>query len=278
MLGKAIINDLTLKEDYQIFYISYSQQVLNTSACSLTLEDLQNHIFYAFFHCAAEVDVNLCEKNYNYAIKSNSEYTRILFEKVITQMAFYISTDSVYEGNLGDYKEFEKVNPLNNYAKSKLMGEIEASNLIENLFTIRTNIFGNNSKSKSSLFEWAKRELELGNSINGFTNILFNPLSVEHLSEILIMLMNENLPFGIYNLGSSEYISKYDFLLKVANFIGCKNISIIPSKYEYSNTTAKRPLNTTLNCMKIKKYLGNVDLSIDKSFNLLKNKFEHEKN
>ncbi len=272
MLGNAILNELTLKKEYQIFYISYTQQVLNSSAFSLTLEDLQNHTFFAFFHCAAEVDVNLCEKNYNYAIKSNSEYTRILFEKVITQMAFYISTDSVYDGKQGDYKEYDKVNPLNNYAKSKLMGEIEASNLIENLFTIRTNIFGNNSKSKSSLFEWAKRELEIGNSINGFTNILFNPLSVEHLSEILVMLMNENLPFGIYNLGSNEYISKYDFLLKVANFVGCNNSSIIPSKYEFSNTQAKRPLNTTLNCMKIKKYFVNIDLSINKSFNLLKNK------
>lgn len=269
MLGKVLVEALSLNEEYIIYNISYSNHGVIPAVFPLSYEELENHDFYAFFHCAAEVNVNLCENDFKHALKSNSEYTRLLFLKVKASKYVYISTDSVYKGDVGNFNESDETSPLNNYAKSKLMGELEATKLRKNLYIIRTNIFGNNSKSQSSLYEWAKRELLLKNVINGFVNIYFNPLSVKHLSEILIHLINNYVPFGVYNLGSNESLSKYDFLIKVSNLLGANENLIIPNDYQFSVGNAKRPLNTTLDCTKIKKFIKNLDLSIDKSFGLL---------
>ena len=269
MLGKVLVEYLALNEEYKIYNISYSKHVISSSVFSLSYENLENHSFDAFFHCAAEVNVNLCENDFKHAVNSNSEYTRLLFLKVKASKYIYISTDSVYKGDVGNFNESAEISPLNNYAKSKLMGELEATKLTRNLYIIRTNIFGNNSKSQSSLYEWAKRELLLKNAINGFVNIYFNPLSVKHLAEILIQLINNYVPFGVYNLGSNELLSKYDFLIKVSNLLSANENLIIPTDYQFSEGIAKRPLNTTLDCTKIKKLIKNLDLSIDKSFALL---------
>jgi dTDP-4-dehydrorhamnose reductase len=270
MLGTALIAEFSREENVEVFYISHSDQFIDKNKNRLTMGDIDNHHFYAFYHCGAEVNVNLCESDFEHAIKSNVYYTKELFKKVNAFKYFYISTDSVYNGKKGNYIESDEVNPVNKYALSKLLGEKEALASLKNTFVIRTNIFGLSSKSKSSLFEWAKRELELGNSINGFTNVYFNPLSVPHLSFILKELTNNDIPCGIYNIGCSTFLSKYDFLVKVAEFIGVKKENILPTIYTISQGLAQRPLNTTLNCFKLISQIGSIDLSIEKSFEDLK--------
>ena len=269
MLGKALFNEILKKTGYELYYISYSKEFLSNDANLLSIEMLKDFKFYAFFHCAAEVNVNLCEKDLDHAIRANRDYSKVLFEHVNARYNFYISTDSVYEGIDGNYKETDKATPINNYAKSKLMGEEVASKSKVNLFIIRTNIIGKNSKSKSSLFEWANRELSSGNSIQGFRNIFFNPLSVNHLSKIMLKMLEDKVQYGIYNLGCDRNISKYDFLVKVAKLIGVNTDLVKPADFVASSEMAIRPMNSTINCEKIKEQLKIVDLSLDKSLELL---------
>jgi dTDP-4-dehydrorhamnose reductase len=270
MLGSALRAELSKQENVDIYYISHSGHVINNFKNRVTVDELFGHQFYAFFHCAAEINVNLCETDYNQAIRSNVEYTRELFEKVKASKYFYISTDSVYQGVQGNYKESDEVMPVNNYALSKLLGETIALESSSNVFVIRTNIFGLSSKTKSSLFEWAKGELEQGKSINGYTNVFFNPLSVNHLACILWEMADRPIDFGVYNIGSSSYLSKYDFLVKVAKYIGISREMVCPTMYEIIDGLAPRPLNTTLNCSKICEQMEGIDLTIEKSFKDLK--------
>jgi dTDP-4-dehydrorhamnose reductase len=160
---------------------------------------------------------------------------------------------------------------------SKLKGEEVSIKTVDNLYVIRTNIIGDNSQNKGSLFEWANRELIIGNTINGFSNIYFNPLSVQHLSFILLKLQEEKVPFGIYNLGCDRIISKYDFLLEVANLIEAYPSLVKPVEFNPSPDDAKRPMNTTVNCAKIKNQIKNLDLSFQTSLEMLM-KSKNEKN
>ena len=279
MLGQALIVEILKKHGYKIYFISHSKSCPSSVANQLTLRDVENHQFYAFFHCAAEVNVNLCENDLEHAKSVNYEYTKLLYERVFSEFSFYISTDSVYGGDKGNYNEMDDVSPVNNYARSKLMGEIGAANYTDNLYIIRTNIFGENSKSKSSIYEWAKRELLIGNSIPGFSNIFFNPLSVTHLSLILISILEKKLEFGTYNIGSDSYLSKYEFLVKVSESLGVNSELVIPTEFVTSDGVANRPINTTMNCDKIKQSLINIDLSFQTSLDLLmKTKNEKNKN
>jgi len=277
MLGQSLLAEILKKKVYEVYVISHSKSIPVTNATRLTLKDVENFKFYAFFHCAAEVNVNLCELDFEHAINVNSKYTKLLFEKVRSEFSFYISTDSVYGGDKGNYNEMSDVAPVNNYAKSKLLGELFASIYTTNLYIIRTNIFGDKSRNNSSLFEWAKRELLMGNSIHGFTNVLFNPLSVSHLSFILLTMLEVKPSFGVYNIGCDSHMSKFDFLLKVAEFFGSNTSLVIPAKFEACQVVAARPLDTTMDCNKIKKSLYNLDLSFQTSLVLLK-MYKNEQN
>ncbi len=270
MLGMALVKELNKNSNNQIYSVSKSNSVPFDFVKLISLEEIGEMEFEAYFHCAAEVNVNLCEKDLNHAIQSNSEYAKILFERIKAKYNFFISTDSVYEGTRGDYKEIDEAKPINNYAMSKLKGEEVSMKTVENLYVIRTNIIGDNSKNKKSLFEWANKELTLGNPINGFNNIYFNPLSVKHLSVILLKIMEEKVPFGIYNLGCDRKISKYDFLLEVANLIEADSSLIKSVEFNPWSVDAQRPMNTTMNCSKIKQYIKNLDLSFQTTLEFLK--------
>ncbi len=270
MLGKALVKELNKSSKYEIYCVSKSNSVPFDFVKLISIDEIGDLEFEAFFHCAAEVNVNLCEKDFHHAIQSNCEYARLLFNRVKAGYNFFISTDSVYEGIRGDYKEIDETKPKNNYASSKLKGEEVLIRTLDNLYIIRTNIIGEDSKNKESLFEWAQRELILGNTVHGFSNIYFNPLSVQHLSFVLLKMLDEKVPFGVYNIGCDRKISKYDFLLEVANLIEA-DISLIKSvEFKPLPGEAQRPMNTTMNCSKIKRYIIDLDLSFQTTLELLK--------
>lgn len=269
MLGSAIVNLLSKSSLYELYYVSHSNSISNGSASYVTIDEIRNLEFHAFFHCAAEVNVNICQLDLSHALKSNRDYTRSLFQSVNADFSFYISTDSVYEGKEGDYKEYDSPKPLNNYSLSKLMGEQVAQEYSNKLYIIRTNIVGNNSKGKSSLIEWGIKELQDGKIIYGYSNVFFNPLSVQHLSLVMLGMLENPIPFGIYNIGTDTYQTKYDFLLNVASSFGLNQNLICRSEYKVTSEMALRPLNTTINCNKIKCQMINLDLTFQTSLNLL---------
>ncbi len=90
------------------------------------------------------------------------------------------------------------------YFKSKLKGEKYTLSREQDL-VVRTNIYGN-----GGLVKWALGEIGSGNRINGYDNVLFNPISTFQLSKFLSEeALNLN---GIVNTGTKSIISKYDFL------------------------------------------------------------------
>ncbi len=271
MLGKSLLVEILKKKGYEVYIISHTGALQNSLSYQLTIQDLPDYRFYAFFHCAAEVNVNLCERDFDLALSANYEYTKLLFKSVISEFYFYISTDSVYEGNIGNYSEASIPRPLNNYARSKFMGELVAANYTNNLYTIRTNIFGEKSKGSTSLFEWAKSDLLKGMKVPGFTNVFFNPISVQHLSLTMLAMLENKIKFGVYNIGSDCFMSKYEFLIRIAKSLGVSTQLVVPTEFVPSATVANRPINTTMNCDKIKQNICDLDLSFETSLMLLIN-------
>jgi len=76
-------------------------------------------------HCAALTNVSFCEKNPFEAYYTNTIGTFILADACDAYgiKMVYISTDHVFDGSKGDYKEWNLPNPRGHYAKSKLAGE-----------------------------------------------------------------------------------------------------------------------------------------------------------
>ncbi len=122
-------------------------------------------------HTAAITNVDFCELNPEDCELVNVTATRYLIEasnKVKAHFQF-VSTDFVFDGQKGNYVETDPVNPLSEYASSKVKSEKLVDDLCEyGSSIIRTIIvYGTgNNLSRSNVIAWAKGALEKGDEIN----------------------------------------------------------------------------------------------------------------
>jgi dTDP-4-dehydrorhamnose reductase len=266
MLGHEIVKHFSQNDSYKVMSLQRnSEEIQFPNNVDVRSVDITDEPSFGEFleiskpdliiNCAALVDLDLCESDFNLAIKVNCNTLKIIKEYSGKSKLVHISTDSVFNGTQGNYSETDSVDPLNNYAKSKYQGELAAMD-IENSIIIRTNIFGfHHQKSKVSLAEWALENLTHEIKINGFGDVYFNPVYTGQLSLVIENLIGVDFS-GLINVGSDEFISKFDFLKKLAGahfldpgLITAKSVSEMMFK-------AERPKNTTLNTGYLTKVLG----------------------
>ena len=206
-------------------------------------------------NCAANTNIDYLEKNEKYANLINGVGVENIAKtcKKISSKLIHISTDSVFDGTKGSYKEEDSTNPINVYGKSKLLGEKLLQENLDNFIIIRTNLFGYNHQERF-LLNWILKNLKEQKEFTGFEDIIFNPLEISFLSDLIVKLGNIEYS-GIVHLGSDEIISKYDFGCEVADILGFDKKVIKKGSIEHSNLIAKRPKNTSLSNLKAKKIL-----------------------
>lgn len=133
-----------------------------------------------------------------------------------------ISTDCVFSGEKGNYKEEDIPDALDLYGKSKNLGEVAE----ENCLTIRTSIIGRELETSHSLVEWFLSNE--GKKVKGFQNAIFSGFPTIVLAEILAEVIVEHKDLsGLYHV-SSEPINKLD-LLELLKKEYRANIEIEPS-------------------------------------------------
>jgi dTDP-4-dehydrorhamnose reductase len=257
MLGHAIVEVLAADHNYELFgfvrkltganYITeFALDLTNPEALNRQLSMLELDII---LHCAANVNLDACEQNEAQAYALHVEASKNLAEFNPQKVKFiYISTDSVFDGLNGDYAVTDIPNPLNVYAKTKWQGEEVVLKVNSGAIILRTNIYGLHLGEQSSLGEWAITNLQQEKQISGFTDVFFNPLYTGQLAQLIKHLIEHKENYqGIIHTGSNTYISKYDFLVKLAQVFGYDSKKINKTSVDMLNFLAKRPKNTTLN-------------------------------
>jgi dTDP-4-dehydrorhamnose reductase len=209
----------------------------------------------AVVHCAAATDVEWCERNKAATMRMNGEVAGELAEACQHVTFVYISTDSVFDGCRGCYEETDSTNPLNVYAASKLEGERAVATVHPAALLLRTNIYGFRLKAKGSLAEWIIGELEAGQPISCFTDVVFSPLFVNDLAVIIEEALAASLA-GLYHAGCASAVSKYDFALQLAAITGLAPSLIKPVSLDSARFAAKRPKNVSLLSTKMERALG----------------------
>ncbi len=91
-------------------------------------------------HAAALVGVRPCEDDRELAFRVNAEGTFHVARACVSAGArlVYVSTDAVFDGRRGRYREEDLPNPLNTYSLTKLLGEAHARMVPEHLI-VRTS-------------------------------------------------------------------------------------------------------------------------------------------
>lgn len=207
-------------------------------------------------HCAAISDVDLCEKRKDWAVEVNVEATNNIVKSLKGRKTklVYISTDLVYsESNGRALMEKDKLDPVNHYGQTKYQGELKALKH-KDVLILRINIFGWNIQKKFSLAEWVLHELSRNKKINGFKDTIFSGIYTFDLAEVLDKAIAKRLK-GIYNVGSRNSMSKFDFAVNLAELFGYNKSLIVPALAEDVPLRAKRRKNLSLDVRKMEKDL-----------------------
>ena len=134
----------------------------------------------------------------------------------------HLSTDCVFSGNRGQYKESDLPDSKDIYGRSKLLGEVSSANSV----TLRTSIIGHELNGARSLINWF---LSQDGSVRGYKRAIFSGLPTVEIARVIrdFVIPNTSLS-GVYHVASSA-ISKFDLLQLVAG-VYSKNVDIVPDE------------------------------------------------
>ena len=144
----------------------------------------------------------------------------------------HISTDCVYDGTKGNYKETDLANAKDLYGASKLNGEPNSPDCI----VFRTSMIGHNYDKNNGLLEWFLNQKKV---VKGYKKMFFSGPTCIEIAKIIerFVIKKEMIKSGTINLGVKR-ISKFNLLKKISK-IYKKKINIMPS----SNIKIDRSLN-----------------------------------
>lgn len=270
----------TYRDEHDVLLLSHTKTVTlaRTKSISVELEDeeMLEKIFNDWspdvvIHAAGMTHVADCENLPDQAYYANVELVKrvsLVAKKCNTKLV-YISSDHIFDGNSAFYSEEDKTFPLNTYAKSKLLGEEAARSVNTDCLIIRTNFFGWGSDIKPSFSDWIIGTLRRQEEITGYSNIFYTPIFIPYLANAILDLVGKDCS-GVYNIVGSERVSKYEFILLVADKFELDN-SLVKEGVYLANSGIKRPLDMSLDNSRIRKLLLTDFPSLSQSLEELSN-------
>ncbi|MBT9512451.1 MAG: SDR family oxidoreductase [Acidovorax sp.] len=232
----------------------YTADLANSQATTRVLDAVKPGLIV---NLAALTSVDACEENPQEAYLANVRAVENVAAWIESRGAWchllQISTDQVYDGP-GPHAE-DDVTLVNTYGFSKYAGELAA--LSAGATVLRTNFFGRSARpGRESLSDWLAQSLRAGTPIQVFDDVLFSPLSLRTLVEMIVRVA-EIRPHGIFNLGAADGMSKADFALAFAAALGVAHPAMTRTSSTASGLLrAKRPLDMRMDSRRIESALG----------------------
>ena len=171
------------------------------------------------FNTAAMTNVDLCEEKKEACDSLNVnavQYLSVACQQIEAHL-IHISTDFIFDGEDGPYKEEDKPNPLSYYGLSKLKSENIVKESDCNWTILRTIIvFGvGENLSKSNIVLWAKGALEKDEPLNIIDDQFRAPTLAEDLADACILAAKKNA-YGIFNASGKDIMSIYEIVERIA--------------------------------------------------------------
>ena len=223
-------------------------------------------------------NVDYCETHKDEAWKANVEGTRNVAETCKnhgTKMVF-ISTDYVFDGVKGNYREDDDANPVNYYGLTKLEAEKLVAQTCSNYVIARPSVIYSyvpstqreSSSGKPLNFAmWLTKKLGSKESVKIVTDQYSSPTLADNLAEILLKLV-ESKESGIYHTAGRTRLSRYELAVKIAQKLNLDRGLVTPITTDQLTQVAKRPMDSSLNVEKIEKDLNlrmpTVDEALDR--------------
>ena len=211
---------------------------------------------------AALTNVDICEIQPDLAMRLNRDLVGAISEYISANKSnnnpyfLHVSTDYVFDGAEGNYKEDSKTNPVNLYGLSKLQGENEiTSKLIEGNWCIaRTSTpFGLHPK-KQSFPVFLLEKLRKNQSVKVVIDQYTSPTYAMDLAKMLKEIIDRRIR-GLIHTSATSRLSRYEQALKITKEFGLNEELILKVRSKDLNWKAQRPNDSSLDVNKACKLL-----------------------
>ena len=211
---------------------------------------------------AAMTNVDACELNPKLAGEINVAGLEHICDSFKGKI-IHLSTDYVFDGTSGPYKEDDPLNPISIYGKTKLASEhILLEKDIKNL-VIRGNVLYDYSPHTSASFlNWVVSSLKGNQEIKVVEDQFNNPTWTRSMSDIIELSIENDLE-GIIHWGDSVHISRFEFAKLIAKKFSLNESLIKPVLTSELNQPARRPLQSGLSTEKLVNMVDIIPPSID---------------
>jgi dTDP-4-dehydrorhamnose reductase len=223
-------------------------------------------------HAATLTDVDKCETNKELAWKVNVEGTKNIADAARSTGSFliYISTDYVFNGEKGRYKETDNPDPINYYGLTKLKAEEIVQTRPEYFIARPSVIYGSTpAAGKVNFALWLIETLRKGARVKIVTDQWNTPTLNTSLAEMTLEVIERRLT-GIYHLCGATRVSRLEFAEQIAEIFELNKgliDSVLSSQFTWP---AKRPMDSSLDTSKAQETLQNKPLKMDDALKQLK--------
>lgn len=282
MLGQRVYNFFSGQEGNTILCSSAEdepvQENIDYRKVDITKREEVKELINSFFpdviiNTAAYTNVDGAETQRETAWRVNVKAVEYIADiaRVIDSHVVHISTDYVFDGEKGPYSEKDKVNPISYYGRTKLASE-NALRISGAFYSVlRTNVlYGIIKTGRQDFVRWVVNSVRSGTKINIVTDQFNNPTFLDDLVQAISKVIAKK-KYGLYNIGGKEFINRYDFTLRIADYFKLDKSLINPIVTSDLKQPAKRPLRSGLITLKAETELKFKAVGVEESFSLMRN-------
>ena len=241
-----------LLDEKGVKYVSTDAKEMDITDAQATMDYITNLKPTVIYHCAAYTAVDKAEdegKELDEKINVDGTRNVALAAKEVGATLVYISTDYVFDGKLkdGEYAVDAPINPLNEYGRTKALGEKAVQEIMDDYYIIRTSWvfgkYGHNFVFTMQKLAETRDELTIVNDQFG------RPTWTRTLAEFMYFVIDQKAPFGIYHLSNDNTCSWYEFAKEI---LKDTDVKVLPVTSEQFPQKATRPQYSVMDLSKAK--------------------------
>lgn len=283
LLGSKVA-ELAVGKGYEVYaaYLTHMSQVghvvkMDVADRQQVFRVLETVRPGAVVHCAALTNVDLCEARKELALKVNAEGARFIAEasKVIGSRLIHVSTDYVFDGERGMYREEDEPNPVNFYGYSKLLGEKAVIEVGGEYLIVRASvIYGSRpAGGKTNFALWLIDNFKAGREVKVLTDQYVSPTLNTNLAAMILDALERGLT-GILHTAGATRVSRFEFAVQLAKEFGFDCSLIREASMDEMRWLARRPKDTSLDVSKAMRLLGVKPMELSDALKALKREVE----
>lgn len=218
-----------------------SLDIRDQDAVVTMMKDLRPSVVYL---PAAYVNVDACELHPEETFLTNVHGTLHVLRAANDQGAklVYFSSDWIFDGTSGPYREEDVANPLSEYGRQKVIAEHAVALHAADALIVRTTVVYSWEHQGKNFIVRLLRTLQTGETLNVSEDQIGNATYAPNLVQAVFDLVLQEAR-GVFHVCGPERTSRYAFAVEAARVFGFSEDQIRPVPTEQLKQAARRPLN-----------------------------------